>query len=67
VNRSLRHFKAATVSLALLGEVPGGILLALVVLGERVPLMRGLAVAVIVLAVAWVLIPGGRWRGRVVS
>ncbi len=60
INRALRHFPAPVVSLAILGEVPGATFLAWILLGESVPLMRALAVSVIVLAVVIALLPAGR-------
>jgi drug/metabolite transporter (DMT)-like permease len=65
INRALRHVRAPTVSLVILGEVPGATLLAWLVLGEGVPAVRALAVATIVLAVAIALITSGR-EGRAV-
>jgi drug/metabolite transporter (DMT)-like permease len=62
INRALRHMGAPIVSLAILGEVPGATLLAWLLLGEGVPPMRLVAVAVIVLAVALAILAAERTR-----
>jgi drug/metabolite transporter (DMT)-like permease len=67
LNRSLRYFKAPSVSLAILGEAPSATLMAWALLGERLPLERALAVATILGAVAVAVRPARDPEPSVVS
>lgn len=60
LNRSLRHFPAGVVAVALLGEPVGAIALAWLALGEAVGLPQAIGAALILAGVAWASSERGR-------